>query len=222
MKALHAIVILASVYSLCGCAADATSAIAPTLAISADQPGLPISTPLRDGAAPAAIPSGFVGFCLRFADQCALPRNGATSIALNLQNFAQISQINRSINEAIKPEDDSVHYGPAEYWTIPTDGYGDCEDYALTKRKALADAGFPVGALRLALVITAQKERHAVLTLATDRGDFVLDNLSDTVRPWTEPSYTWLERQDSTRSWRWDMLSADNVGSAPTAATSRR
>ena len=59
-------------------------------------------------------------------------------------------------------------------------------------------------------MVTAQKERHAILTLATDRGDFILDNLSDAVRPWNEASYTWLERQNPNKPWRWDMLSADN------------
>jgi predicted transglutaminase-like cysteine proteinase len=200
-----------------GCATDIDTA--PPAFSAADQSGLPVSTPLHDSDRAAAIPAGFVGFCLRFSDQCELSRNGPTTITLTVQSFAEISQINRTVNQQITPEDDSRHYGPAEYWTIPTDGYGDCEDYALTKRKALLQAGFPIGALRLALVITPERERHAILTLVTDRGDFVLDNLSDTVRPWTEASYTWLERQNPTKPWRWDVLTADNAGSSPTAAT---
>lgn len=221
MKLYLPAVVAALACSLCGCASDVTSAIAPgAIQVSiAGQQGLPVSTPLRDSAIPGPIPGGFVGFCRRNADQCQTVPHGPTMIALTAANFAQISDINRTINQDIKPEDDSRHYGVAEYWTIPTDGYGDCEDYALAKRKALADAGFPVGALRLALVVTADRERHAVLTLVTNRGDFILDNLTDAVRPWTEASYTWLERQDPGKLWRWDMLT--NSGIAQDIATSK-
>ena len=52
--------------------------------------------------------------------------------------------------------DDQRHYGRAEYWNIPTDGYGDCEDYALTKRRDLIAAGFPAQALRIAVVLTGE------------------------------------------------------------------
>jgi predicted transglutaminase-like cysteine proteinase len=204
---------------LCGCATTITSATAPLPALSTAQPGLPVATQLQESARPGPIPSGFVGFCLRNSDQCETVKQGPLTIALSAQNFAVISQINRTVNQQIQPEDDSLHYGPMEYWTIPTDGRGDCEDYALTKRKALLQAGFPIGALRLALVITAEKERHAILTLATDRGDFILDNLSDTVRPWNEASYTWLERQNPSKPWRWNMLSADNSKLASGDAT---
>lgn len=223
MRPLLAAISIAFAYSLCGCATDSTGAIAPvSISVSiADQQGLPLSTPLQDSAIPGPIPGGFIGFCQRNADQCETAKRGPTMIVLTTANFAQISQINRTINRDIKPEDDSRHYGVAEYWTIPTDGYGDCEDYALAKRKALRDAGFPIGALRLALVTTAEQERHAVLTLATDRGDFVLDNLNDAVRPWTQASYTWLERQDPSRLWRWDMLTADNSGIAQDTPTSK-
>lgn len=219
MKLLRPAFAIAFACALSGCAADATRAVAPIAAVAAAEPGLPVSTPLIDSSRPGPIPSGFVGFCLRFGDQCGTAKGGPTIIVLTAQNFALISDVNRSVNQAIKPRDDSVHYGPTEYWTIPTDGYGDCEDYALTKRKALIQAGLPIGALRLALVITAEKERHAILTLATDRGDFILDNLNDAVRPWTQASYTWLERQNPDKPWRWDMLTADNAKLAQGGAT---
>ena len=99
--------------------------------------------------------------------------------------------------------DDEKHYGRAEYWTIPTDGYGDCEDYALTKRKALFDAGFPLAVLRVAIVIASDGQRHSVLTVATDKGDFVLDNLRNDVVGWGDAGYRWIERQDSKDALRW-------------------
>jgi len=39
-----------------------------------------------------------------------------------------------------------------ERWSYPDDGYGDCEDYALLKRRMLIEAGWPREALLLTLV----------------------------------------------------------------------
>ena len=38
-------------------------------------------------------------------------------------------------------------------------------------------------------------EGHAVLTVKTDHGDFVLDNLSDEIRPWSATGYQFFKRQ---------------------------
>ena len=38
---------------------------------------------------------------------------------------------------------DMDHWGVVERWNYPDDGYGDCEDYALEKRKLLMQAGWP-------------------------------------------------------------------------------
>ena len=40
-------------------------------------------------------------------------------------------------------------------------------------------------------------------TLRTDRGDFVLDNLTDAVRPWDQTGYRFLKRQASNHTGRW-------------------
>ncbi len=117
-----------------------------------------------------------------------------------------LSKVNSNVNAAIWPEDDSRHYGRVEYWTIPTDGYGDCEDYALTKRKNLAEMGLPLSALRIAVVVTPSAVRHAVLTVVTDKGDYVLDNLTDDILPWDRTGFTWIERQDPTKAMAWVSL----------------
>ena len=44
------------------------------------------------------------------------------------------------------------HYGIADYWTLPTDGKGDCEDYALLKRHELIRLGWPSSALLMTIV----------------------------------------------------------------------
>jgi predicted transglutaminase-like cysteine proteinase len=42
---------------------------------------------------------------------------------------------------AIRPLTDQEHWGIEDRWDYPDDGYGDCEDYQLLKRKLLASAG---------------------------------------------------------------------------------
>jgi predicted transglutaminase-like cysteine proteinase len=215
MRSVFLLSVIAAACAISGCASPPPSLTAAAQELS----GLPVATSLPDSHVPAAIPGGLIGFCLHFSDQCELPKNSAATIPLTAQKFDLLARVNRDTNAAIKPEDDVPHYGVADYWTIATDGYGDCEDFALTKRKALVDAGLPIAALRLAVVLTPSNERHAILTVATDHGDFVMDNFSDKVLPWTAVHYTWLSRQDAKLPWRWDMLLADNAPSAPIAAT---
>lgn len=215
MRRILSLAIPAAAATLSACASVPNSGAMPAQNLS----DLPLATSLPESHVPAAIPGGYVGFCLHYADQCELPKKAAVTTPLTAQSFQLLTRVNRETNAAIKPEDDVQHYGPADYWTIVTDGFGDCEDFALTKRKALIDAGLPVAALRLAIVLTPNKERHAILTVATDRGDFVMDNFSNQVLPWTAVGYTWLSRQDPKLPWRWDMLAADNAPSSPSAAT---
>ena len=170
------------------------------------------------GLPKAAAPAGFISFCLRFPDQCTAPANAPSGIVETALVWQTLSRVNSAINGAIAPEDDRDHYGRAEYWTIPTDGLGDCDDYALAKRKALIDAGFPQNALRVAVVRTWYGERHTVLTVATDRGDYVLDNLRPDVLAWTGADYTWVERQAADNPWNWVDLESDGSATRIAAA----
>jgi predicted transglutaminase-like cysteine proteinase len=170
---------------------------------------LPVSSggsAIPDSAVAAAVPAGFISFCVRFADQCQAPQDAPATITLTDEAWQTLKQVNAAVNASIWAEDDQAHYGRAEYWTIPTDGYGDCEDYALAKRKQLIGVGFPEPALRIAIVITPREARHAVLTVATDKGDYVLDNLSNAVVAWNATGYSWIERQDPRRPMTWVSL----------------
>jgi predicted transglutaminase-like cysteine proteinase len=153
-----------------------------------------------------AAPAGFISFCIRFPDQCAAPADQPETVTLTKQVWTTLEDVNAQINRAVKFEDDKEHYGRAEFWTIPTDGYGDCEDYALAKRKALIDAGLPEKALRVAVVRTWKGEGHAVLTVSTDHGDYVLDNREWEILPWTRSKYIWLSRQDAENPMAWVSL----------------
>ena len=107
------------------------------------------------------------------------------------------------VNSAIRPEDDKEHYGVNEFWTVPVDGEGDCEDYVLAKRKMLVLLGLPEPALRITVVLDKGVVRHAVLTVVTDKGDYVLDSLKDDILTADKADYVWVERQDSASRTGW-------------------
>jgi len=123
------------------------------------------------------------------------------------QSRRRVEAINQAVNAAIIEQPDIVTYGLEDYWAIPTlvgkDRFGDCEDYALMKRRDLIAAGVAPDALTIAIVRTQSNSMHAVLLIATDRGDFVLDNLDGAIRAWTETSYHWVERQVPGSSFAW-------------------
>jgi predicted transglutaminase-like cysteine proteinase len=97
--------------------------------------------------------------------------------------------VNLVVNTTVHAEDDKEHYGVTEFWTVPVDGEGDCEDYVLAKRRALIKAGFSPSALRIAYVKTSWGEGHAILVVKTSKGDVVLDNLNGAVRPLSRSGY---------------------------------
>lgn len=172
---------------------------------------VPVSAPMPTGAPLRDAPPGYVSFCLRFPNQCDASGQQAAVLTLSPKTWQVLEQVNARVNNAIWPEDDQKHFGRAEYWTIPTDGYGSCHDYALTKRKELIDIGLPQRALRVAILTTRSNERHAVLTITTDKGDYVLDNLRQDIRPWLDTGYTWIARQDAGSASGWAALNASPV-----------
>lgn len=193
------------------------SLIPDSVYAKANAPLPPSSTPMPQGVLQRDPPPGFISFCMRFADQCSSDANEASVIAISSNTWSKLKVINTKVNAAIWPEDDQRHFDRAEYWTISTDGYGNCHDYAVTKRKMLADAGIPLRALRVAVVVTPRNNRHAVLTVATDQGDYVLDNLTDDIVPWSTTGYQWISRQDSRNDWGWVALNGQPVQMASTA-----
>jgi len=139
------------------------------------------------------------------------PQRGARTTPLRPETWALIRKVNEQINRAIARQDDSITYGEAEIWNLPLEAGlkgGDCEDYVLEKRRALIKAGLPQEALSIAVVNTLAGESHAVLLVNTDKGEYVLDNLTPWVLPWTETSYVWRERQVAGSSSLWAFAAA--------------
>ncbi|WP_309630358.1 transglutaminase-like cysteine peptidase [Brevundimonas sp.] len=108
-----------------------------------------------------------------------------------------LEAVNRRINWAIRRSSDEATFGAADVWAAPTGPRprGDCEDYALAKRRALIETGVDPDLLSLAIVRTRGGEIHAVLLVRAGDGEYVLDNLSPWVVRWDSAPYDWLERQ---------------------------
>jgi predicted transglutaminase-like cysteine proteinase len=140
-------------------------------------------------------PIGWIEFCAENHDECAGTPGKARDVVLTASAWQDLVRVNRWVNDRIKPMSDTVHWGVVERWSYPDDGYGDCEDYVLLKRRMLIDAGWPRGALLITVVRDQKDEGHAVLTVKTDRGEFILDNKHSKMLPWIETGYHFVKRQ---------------------------
>ena len=157
--------------------------------------GLPRATWAPVGVE-TTIPYGWVDFCNRHPEECGLGRLKPVDIHLTKQVWKMLNGINAFANASIEPISNLDHWGTTlDHWDYPVDGKGDCKIYALFKRKLLVERGFPRQALLMTIVRDLNGEGHAVLTVKTDRGDFVLDNLAEDVRPWNATGYQFFKRQ---------------------------
>ena len=114
--------------------------------------------------------------------------------------------INKGVNSRIKPISDLEHFGVVEKWAYPDDGYGDCEDYVLLKRRLLIQAGFPKEVLLITAALDRTNEGHAVLTVVLDEGEFVLDNQRDEVLLWNDTGHHFRKRQSPRNPNTWVSL----------------
>jgi predicted transglutaminase-like cysteine proteinase len=147
-------------------------------------------------------PIGHFEFCRSHPAECVIRSRDNGPERMTGKLWRQIASVNLSVNSNVKPMNDLDIYGTDEVWAYP-DGFGDCEDYVLEKRRILMDGGIPASNLLITVVRKPDGEGHAVLTVRTDKGDFVLDNLSNTVRQWDQTGYRYLKRQASDHSGRW-------------------
>jgi len=146
-------------------------------------------------------PIGHYEFCQTHKSEC---RPGARTAPAKVTAFgwSVVRQVNARINHDVTPMTDKEIYGKDEVWAYP-DGAGDCEDFVLLKRRTLMEKGFAAGDLLITVVRKPDGEGHAVLTLRTTEGDYVLDNLNNDVKLWTETPYRYLKRQASFHAGRW-------------------
>jgi len=122
---------------------------------------------------------------------------------LSPKAWRDLARINRWVNDSVWPITDMDHWGVVERWNYPDDGYGDCEDYVLLKRKMLLQAGWPRQALLITVVRDKNGDGHAVLTVKTDKGEFVLDNQNTEILLWSETGYHFVKRQSQNDPNNW-------------------
>jgi predicted transglutaminase-like cysteine proteinase len=143
---------------------------------------------------PASPPHGFVRFCEKRPEECSGDNGPESRVDANSDRLTELDDINRLINHAIAPATDLEVYGIKEYWTLPSTR-GDCEDYALLKRRMLIARGWPVSSLLLTVVRDEKGDGHAVLTARTLQGDFILDNKVEKLLLWNRTPYEFVMRQ---------------------------
>lgn len=147
-------------------------------------------------------PIGHYEFCERMPRECKIKNTNLQAIKLTQTVWDILIDVNHSVNTRIRPATDMELYGREEYWTYPVNA-GDCEDYVLEKQRELRSKGLPLASLLITVVRKPDGEGHAVLTVRTDRGDFVLDNLRDEIFNWKDTEYTYLKRQSSQTPGQW-------------------
>lgn len=147
-------------------------------------------------------PIGHYEFCKSAPRECKRLDKKPSPHKLTRASWAKIVKINNMINTTIAPLTDMEIWGQVEVWSYPT-SVGDCEDYVLLKRHHLVKAGIHPGNLLVTVVKQRNGDGHAVLTVRTDRGDYVLDNLVGRIDDWRDTPYEYLKRQSSGHAGRW-------------------
>jgi predicted transglutaminase-like cysteine proteinase len=141
-------------------------------------------------------PSGFTEFCARDRASCRQQLASAPRLQLDERHWRDLNEVNSIVNHTVAPRSDIDTYGVSEYWTLPKN-VGDCEDYGLLKQAMLVDRGWPRGSLLMTVVRDEAGQGHAVLTVSTKAGDFVLDNRQDVILAWQTSPYEYVKRQST-------------------------
>jgi len=164
-------------------------------------------------------PIGWVEFCVEYDPQCKTKPSMPRDVVLSTQAWSDLQRVNLWVNSHVKPITDMDHWGVVERWNYPDDGYGDCEDYVLQKRKMLQQQGWPREALLITVVRDQNGDGHAVLTVKTDKGEFILDNQTNDILLWSETGYRFVKRQAQSDPNTW--IALGDTATAPATASSR-
>src|SRR3954466_10487770 len=163
---------------------------------------LPRAPPLVVSNEEAEPTPAWANFCERVPAECSIDLSEPEAISPSPDIWRTLADVNERVNVMIKPISDQEHWGVEDRWDYPDDGYGDCEDIQLLKRKLLMEAGLPRRALRMTVVLDAVGAGHAVLMARTDRGDFILDNQRRAVLAWSATGYAFIKREGAEgRAW---------------------
>jgi predicted transglutaminase-like cysteine proteinase len=163
-----------------------------------------VPMPTGNSAVP---PAGVMGFCIKYLAECSTKPAGSVVVTLDDQRRHQLETVQARVNTAIAPRS-----MPGHEWDYASHGYGECNQYALEKRRDLIALGWPREALLLTAALTERGEGHLVLVARTSAGDLVLDNRSGPVVDWSYLPYHWVEQQRASSLTQW--VSLETVGRA--------
>jgi len=177
-------------------------------AIGAESFAAPDVATFAQVGAETSVPFGWVDFCQRYSGECEDDDRIPEDVDLTPAAMKKIQRVNAFVNKRVAPVSDQDHWGAVDRWDYAVDGKGDCEDYALLKRRLLIEEGFSRQALLLTVVKEKNGDGHAILTIKTNRGEYVLDNLSDAPRPWAATPYRFVKRQSQQNQNMWVSIGA--------------
>lgn len=156
----------------------------------------------------SAPPPGAVSLCRKYQWAC----SNANAPVQNAASVLQAArQVNHLVNASVRLINDSTQYGREEYWTLPSQRGGDCEDFVLLKKQMLFERGVNANDLMIATVLDLNRESHAVLVLRTAHGDYVLDSQHNRVKTWRATGYTFLKMQNPNAMGRWNAILAGGL-----------
>jgi predicted transglutaminase-like cysteine proteinase len=147
-------------------------------------------------------PVGHYEFCRQLPQECRQVSPRRAPIELSRDLWAAMVDVNNAVNTTVAPATDMEIWGHEELWSYPAD-IGDCEDFVLEKRHRLMQMGVPAGDLLITVVRQPNGDGHAVLTVRTSLGEFVLDNLEPRILSWADTEYRFLKRQSERNSGDW-------------------
>lgn len=175
---------------------------AASAASAGAQPVLREGEPFMKTGARTSQPVGHYNLCKTRATECSATADMKRPARLSEIAWKVIREVNADVNRKIVPMTDDEQFGKVEVWAYPA-AAGDCEDFALLKRQELLAQGFRAADLLITVVKKRDGTGHAVLTLSTSEGDFVLDNLDPDVRRWSETPYHYVKRQSAENAGHW-------------------
>ncbi|WP_235216203.1 transglutaminase-like cysteine peptidase [Ruegeria halocynthiae] len=145
-------------------------------------------------------PAGAQQLCREYNWAC----SGKSSSSMSSQQEMRlIKRVNQKVNSTTRSVTDQSQYRTSERWALPTSRGGDCEDFALLKKRDLIRAGVNPSKLLIATVLDTQRNSHAVLVYRSAAGDLVLDNLTNRIKPWTATRYLFLRMQNPQKPSSW-------------------
>jgi predicted transglutaminase-like cysteine proteinase len=163
-------------------------------------------------------PIGWLEFCVEYKPECETKPMAPRDIVLTPKVWGDLIKVDAWVNNHVKPMTDMDHWGVVERWNYPDDGYGDCEDYVLLKRRMLMQAGWPRSALLITVVRDKKGDGHAVLTVKTNRGEYILDNQTAEILPWNKTGYRFVKRQSQSDPNAWVSLGVPREAPAMVSA----